>query len=151
MTHLTYVDTQICEPQDQAMQDWLKNLNPHYGTKIPCGDLKPASIDASDEYSDRYIRVTWPQSNIAVFYVLQREEFPNQYTYFNLPHIYYCYLDICRYNDHQVEQLARYYYRVKGCISETNCSEYTIRDRGTLARPIGPFTVPSILLPQLFD
>ena len=150
MQNLSYLDTQICEPQDQAMQKWLNDLAIHYGTDIPCGNLKPASIIASDGHSAEQITVTWRESNIAIFYVLQRRDLDDRYQFFDLPHIDYCNEGICRYDDKNVDHPV-YDYRVKGCISRKNCSEYTIWNRGYRTSPNDPLIVPRTLLPLLYD
>ena len=44
-----YSHTNICEPQDQAMQDWLKTMPHSSGTGISCDDLITYTVSASTD------------------------------------------------------------------------------------------------------
>lgn len=159
LPYLNYEGTKICEPQDQAMQNWLQGLDFHYGTRIPCDELTPCSLDASDGTSRVNIIVTWEGSVLANYYHLERADGEGPDFEFNeikelegkpLRHVSICnsYLGGCRYYDKNIAPIKKYSYRVKGCRDKDlkKCSGYWSNIDSGYKGGIAPFPILLLLL-----
>nr|WP_320012466.1 hypothetical protein [uncultured Desulfobulbus sp.] len=134
MKALRYSQTQICEPQDQEMQDWLDALVTHFSSRIPCEELPvaeppvtPDYITASDGTSLSTVIVEWGTSEDADYYDLERSPITDaglpEWSELATP-------KIPPYNDTDILPGDEYLYRVRACDTNGLCSSYTASDRG---------------------
>ncbi|MDH3328645.1 MAG: hypothetical protein OEM01_05375 [Desulfobulbaceae bacterium] len=129
MASFYYRGTQICEPQDQAMQDWLAGVSVVSGTGISCFEPPPgftpdtpSSITASDGTSIQSIFIQWDASVGADSYMLQRQI--NNADWVDLAT-----QTTTTYEDFLPGGFTADY-RVSACYSSGNCSLYTNDERG---------------------
>jgi hypothetical protein len=126
---LTY-HTQICEPQNQAMQDWLDDII-FLGTGISCDNLPdpdppaiPGLITASDGTSEEKIDIKWGISVDADFYDLERSKIGSSiWNELATP-------SVTSYVDSGAKPGILYRYRVKACHFYGGCSNYTKIEEG---------------------
>lgn len=125
LTTFVFLGTQICVPQDQAMQTWVDNYSPY--KPLPCDELPPpelpppapGSITASQGTSSIKIAIGWDASIGADYYDLERRGGVNPTVWSELATP-----SGENYSDRSAYPWSVYHYRVRACTSNGQCSPY---------------------------